>query len=72
MEFKKRMTNVFKEQVNDLEILVPNFKIASAIIHYDETSPHLHIVGVPVKIGGKNGMSKQVGKTEVFYKRITS
>ena len=68
MEFKKRMTNVFKEQVNDLEILVPNFKIASAIIHYDETSPHLHIVGVPVKIGGKNGMKKQVGKTEVFTK----
>ena len=68
MEFKKRMTNVFKEQVNDLAILVPNFKIASAIIHYDETSPHLHIVGVPVKIGGKNGMKKQVGKTEVFTK----
>lgn len=68
MEFKKRMTSVFKEQVKDLEILVPNFKIASAIIHYDETSPHLHIVGVPVKIGGKNGMSKQVGKTDVFTK----
>ena len=68
MEFKKRMTNVFKEQVNDLEILVPNFKIASAIIHYDETSPHLHIVGIPIKTGGKNGMSKQVGKTDVFTK----
>ncbi len=35
------MTNVFIEQVKDLELLVPNFKIASAIIHYDETSPHL-------------------------------
>lgn len=68
MGFKKRMTGVFKEQVKDLEILVPNFKIASAIIHYDETSPHLHIVGVPIKTGGKNGMSKQVGKTDVFTK----
>lgn len=68
MNFKKRMTSVFKEQVKDLEILVPNFKIASAIIHYDETSPHLHVVGVPVKTGGKNGMSKQVGKTDVFTK----
>lgn len=30
------MTNVFEEQVKSLEELVPNFKIASAIIHYDE------------------------------------
>ena len=62
------MTNVFKEQVVDLETILPNFKIASAIIHYDETSPHLHIVGVPIKVGGKNGMIKQVGKSDVFTK----
>ena len=66
--FKYKMTNVFKEQVNDLENLLPNFKIASAIIHYDETSPHLHIVGVPIKYKNKNGMSKQVGKADVFTK----
>ncbi|MCI9280603.1 MAG: mobilization protein, partial [Bacilli bacterium] len=47
INYKKKMTNVFKEQVNDLETMLPTFKIASAIIHYDETSPHLHIVGVP-------------------------
>ena len=68
MDFKKRMTNVFKQQVIDLETMLPTFKIASAIIHYDETSPHLHIVGVPIKIGGKNGMKKQVGKSDVFTK----
>jgi len=62
------MTNVFKQQVIDLETMLPTFKIASAIIHYDETSPHLHIVGVPIKIGGKNGMKKQVGKSDVFTK----
>lgn len=60
------MTNVFKEQLNDLQELVPDFKIASGIIHYDETSPHLHIVGVPIKNKNKNGMSKQVGKGDVF------
>lgn len=60
------MTNVFKEQLNDLQDLVPDFKIASGIIHYDETSPHLHIVGVPIKYKTKNGMSKQVGKGGVF------
>ena len=68
--FKYKMTNVFKEQVNDLENLLPNFKIASAIIHYDETSPHLHIVGVPIKYKNKNGMSKQVGKADVFKKEV--
>ena len=66
--FKRKMTNVYKKQVEDLELLVPNFKIASAIIHYDETSPHMHIVGVPIKYKSKNGMSKQVGKSDVFTK----
>ena len=68
IEFKNKMTNVFKKQVSDLELLVPNFKIASAIIHYDETSPHMHIVGVPIKIKSKYGPSIQVGKSSVFTK----
>lgn len=33
--FKKKMSEVYKKQVDDLEMLVPNFKVASAIIHYD-------------------------------------
>lgn len=64
--YKHKMTNVFIKQVDDLELLLPNFKICSAIIHYDETSPHLHIVGVPIKHNCKTGMSMQVGKTDVF------
>ena len=64
LTYKKKMTNVFR----DLENILPNFKIASAIIHYDETSPHLHIIGVPIKTKTKNGMSKQVGKSSVFTK----
>lgn len=66
--FKKKMSEVYKKQANDLEMLVPNFKIASAIIHFDETSPHMHIVGVPIKYKNKNGMEKQVGKSDVFTK----
>ena len=66
--FKKKMTNVYTKQVDDLELLIPNFKVASAIIHYDETSPHMHIVGVPIKYKNKNGMEKQVGKSDVFTK----
>jgi len=72
MSFKKKMTNVYKKQVEDLELQLSNFKIASAIIHYDETSPHMHIVGVPIKYKNKNGMSKQVGKSNVFTKESLS
>jgi len=67
-DFKRGMTRVFRNQVRDLERVVPDFKIANATIHYDETSPHMHIVGVPVKEANKNGMKKQVGKTSVFTK----
>ena len=67
-DYKRKMTNVYKKQVEDLENVVPSFKVTSAIIHYDETSPHMHIVGVPIKEGNKNGMMKQVGKTAIFTK----
>lgn len=67
-EFKEKMTNVYDEQVQNLEQLVPNFKVASAVIHFDETSPHMHIVGVPIKEKNKNGMERQVGKSDVFTK----
>ena len=67
-EFKNKMINVYKEQVKDLEEIIPEFKIANATIHLDEKSPHMHIVGVPVKDGYKNGMKKQVGKSQIFTK----
>ena len=66
--YKKKMNLVFEEQLLDLENIVPTFKIASAVVHYDESSPHLHIVGVPIKNGKKNGMKKQVGKSDIFTK----
>lgn len=65
-KFNKKMIDVYKEQVQDLERIIPNFKIANATIHFDESSPHLHIVGVPFKDGMKNGMQRQVGKSDVF------
>ena len=67
-KFTHKMIEVYKEQILYLEEVVPNFKIANATIHFDESSPHLHIVGVPFKDGMKNGMEKQVGKSDVFTK----
>ena len=66
MEEKYKMINVFEKQVIDLEKLIPSFKVVNATIHFDESSPHLHIVGVPVKENCKTGMNKQVGKSDVF------
>ena len=54
----------------DLIKIVPTFKIANATIHFDETSPHMHIVGVPVVENCTRGMKKQVGKTKIFTKTI--
>ena len=67
-EYRFKMIDVYNEQIQDLNKIVPNFKIANATIHFDESSPHLHIVGVPFKDGMKNGMEKQVGKSDVFTK----
>lgn len=67
-EEKYKMIDVFEEQVKDLENIVPEFKVANATIHFDESSPHLHIVGIAIKDNCKTGMTKQVGKTTVFTK----
>ena len=68
MEYKKQMTEVYKDQIYKLMKIVPAFKVANAVVHYDETSPHMHLVGVPVKDGYKNGMKKQVAKSQIFTK----
>ncbi len=68
LEYKYEMTKVFEKQLDDLKEIVPDFYIANATIHFDEHSPHLHIVGVPVKENYKTGLSRQVGKTSIFTK----
>lgn len=68
LEEKYKMTEVFENQLKDLKEIVPDFYIANATIHFDENSPHMHIVGVPVKENCKTGMERQVGKTSIFTK----
>lgn len=70
LDYRKKMTNVYKEQVDEFIKLMPEFKIASAVIHFEEQSksPHLHVIGVPVKENCKKGMKKQVAKSRIFTK----
>ena len=71
-EYRYKMTDVYNEQIQDLNKILPSFKVANAIIHYDETSPHMHVIGVPVIDNCKRGMKKQVGKSQLFTKTILS
>ena len=71
-EYRYKMTDVYNEQVQELSKLLPDFKIANATIHYDETSPHMHVIGVPVIDKCKRGMKKQVGKSQLFTKTLLS
>ncbi len=63
-----KMVDVYNEQVKELMKIVSDFKIANATIHFDEVSPHMHIVGVPVTQNCTRGMKKQVGKSKLFTK----
>ena len=66
--YKFKMVDVYNEQIKDLSKIVPEFKIANATIHFDETSPHMHILAVQILENCTRGMKKQVGKSKLFTK----
>ena len=70
LEYRKEMAKVYAEQIEELNTILPEFKVASAVVHFEERSksPHMHIVGIPVKEDCKRGMKKQVGKSHIFTK----
>ena len=69
-EKQRRMDAAFKEILNMLQKEAPNLVVANAVIHYDEASPHMHVVAVPVADGFKKGMSRQVSKRKVCTKEF--
>ena len=58
--------------LDELRKRLPQFVVANAVVHLDDDSPHMHIVGVPVAGGYKKGLSKQVSKRKVFTKDVLS
>lgn len=46
--------------------------MANAVVHYDEASPHMHVVGVPVGRGFKRGLVTKVSKRSVFTQETLS
>lgn len=50
---------VLEKYVSSFEERNPNLKIYNAVIHNDESCPHVHLNVVPVASGYKNGLQKQ-------------
>lgn len=71
-ENKCYMKKIYSIMLTELQYLLPEFVIANAVVHMDEDSPHMHVVGVPVATGYKKGLSKQVSKRKVFTKEVLS
>ena len=46
--------------------MLPDFVVANAVVHFDEASPHMHVVGVPVGRGFKCVLETKVSKRSVF------
>ena len=60
------MGKVFEGQIEELKKILPGFILTNATLHQDETSPHLHIIGIPRAEGFKGGMRHRCAKTRIF------
>lgn len=65
-ENKENICNVYDTLLEQLQQEMPDFKVANAVVHFDEASPHMHVVGVPIGRGFKRGLETKVSKRSVF------
>ncbi|MBY7131359.1 plasmid recombination protein [Bacillus sp. 8YEL33] len=56
----EKANEILEEWLSGFEKRNPNLKIYNAVIHNDESSPHMHLNFVPVASGYKRGLEKQV------------
>lgn len=68
LEDKKKTVEIFKKVLPILE--AKGIKTINASLHLDETSPHLHLIAVPIIENQKRGLSKQVSQNKVITKII--
>ena len=68
IEDKKKTKEIFEKAIDILE--AKGIKVANATIHFDETSPHMHIVGVPIIEGQTRGLEKQVSQRKVLTREV--
>lgn len=66
LEDRKKMADVF---LNGTAIINSRgLKVAHSILHLDESTPHCHLIVIPVAKGFKKGMEKQVSTRQILDK----
>lgn len=68
MEDKQKTIEIFKKAIPILQ--EKNIKCFNASLHLDETSPHLHLLAVPVVENQTRGLEKQVSQNKVITKAV--
>lgn len=68
LEDKQKTVEIFKKAIPILE--EKGIKTVNASLHIDETSPHLHLIAVPIIVNQKRGLEKQVSQNKVITKEI--
>lgn len=68
LEDKQKSIDIFKTVIPELE--KRNIKVVNAALHMDETSPHLHVIAVPIIEGQKRGLQKQVSQNKVITREV--
>ena len=68
MEDKQKTIDIFKKAIPILQ--EKNIKCFNASLHLDETSPHLHLLAVPVIENQTRGLEKQVSQNKVITKSV--
>lgn len=68
MEDKQKTVEIFKKAIPILE--AKGIKTVNASLHLDETSPHLHLLAVPVVEKQTRGLEKQVSQNKVITKSV--
>ena len=68
LEDKQKTVEIFKKAIPILR--EKNIKCFNASLHLDETSPHLHLLAVPVIENQTRGLEKQVSQNKVITKAV--
>lgn len=66
---KEIMTQVYREQLDYFQNIMPDVHVVTAVVHQDETSPHLHLIAIPVARYDR-GLKKRCSKTKVFTDKL--
>ena len=63
---KKVIEDIFRQYIN------PDFKFEAAVMHFDELSPHLHCLGLPLVVDEKTGIEIFNAKKFLSLSHVTA